>query len=231
MAEPTPSIPIPEAVLDALAERVAAIVIGRIGGTLRANQWMRTAAAAEYLGLTRSALYSRRSDIPHYKVDRLLLFKREELDAWIAQYRREPERPQSWVRSATAATSRRHSQREPPGKILRVRPRNGAEQPARPKRGRPLPPPLNGDEAQKDKWAWELEISRADLDAMNPKEFKTAWAARNERLREGGVFERIGELLQSLGSKGMDELQPSALIRAVQDLDQPNDSVDTPQSS
>jgi excisionase family DNA binding protein len=213
VAEPTPSIPIPEAVLDALAERVAAIVIGRIGGTLRANQWMRTAAAAEYLGLTRSALYSRRSDIPHYKVDRLLLFKREELDAWIAQYRREPERPQSWVRSATAATSRRHSQREPPGKILRVRPRNGAEQPARPK------------------WAWELEISRADLDAMNPKEFKTAWAARNERLREGGVFERIGELLQSLGSKGMDELQPSALIRAVQDLDQPNDSVDTPQSS
>src|SRR5271163_3937774 len=39
----------------------------------------------------------------------------------------------------------------------------GGDKPPRPKRERPLPPPLNGDEAQKDKWAWELEISRADL--------------------------------------------------------------------
>jgi excisionase family DNA binding protein len=215
-----PSIPIPEAVLDALAERVAAIVFERLEGTLRPNQWMRTAAAAEYLGMTRSALYSRRSDIPHYKVDRLLLFKREELDDWIAQYRREPERPERWIRPMTAAP-RQPSRRAPPGSILRVRPRTGADKFARPKRERPLPPPLNGDEAHKDKWAWELEISRSELDAMNPKEFERAWEARNERLREGRVFERIGELLQRLGSRGMEELQPSALIRAVQELDQP----------
>jgi hypothetical protein len=174
VAEPMPSIPIPEAVLDALAERVAAIVVERLGGTLRPNQWMRTAAAAEYLGMTRGALYSRRADIPHYKVDRLLLFKLEELDAWIAQYHREPQRNASWARP-TPAASRRYSQREPPGKILRSRPRTGTDQPARPKRERPLPPPLSGDDAQKDKWAWELEISRADLDAMNPKEFERAW--------------------------------------------------------
>jgi len=55
---------------------------------------------------------------------------------------------------------------------------------------------------------------------MNPKEFERAWEARNERLREGGVFERIDDLLQKLGSKGMEELQPSALIKAVQELDE-----------
>jgi excisionase family DNA binding protein len=218
VADPVPSIPIPEAVLDALAERVAAIVVERLGGTLRPNQWMRTAAAAEYLGMTRGALYSRRGDIPHYKVDRLLLFKREELDAWIAQYHSEPQRQEIWARPTTAA-SRRYSQREPPGRSFRSR--LDADKPARPKRERPLPPPLCGDEAHKDKWAWELEISRADLDAMNPKEFERAWEARNERLREGGVFEHIDELLEKLGSKGIDELQPSALIRAVQELDQP----------
>jgi len=179
---------------------------------------MRTAAAGEYLGMTRSALYSRRGDIPHYKVDRLLLCKREELDAWIAQYHREPQRQEIWARP-TAAASRRHSQREPPGRSFRAR--VDADKSARPKRERPLPPPLCGDEAHKDKWAWELEISRADLDAMNPKEFERAWEARNERLREGGVFEHIDELLQKLGDKGMEELPPSALIRAVQELNQP----------
>jgi excisionase family DNA binding protein len=218
VAEQAPSIPIPEAVLDAVAERVAAIVVERLGGTLRPNQWMRTTAAAEYLGMTRSALYSRRGDIPHYKVDRLLLFKREELDAWIAQYHREPRRPEIRAQPRTAGP-RRLSQREPPGRSFRARAH--ADKPPRPKRERPLPPPLSGDEAQKDKWAWELEISRADLDAMNPKEFERAWEARNERLREGRVFERIEELFQKFGTKRMEELQPSALIRAVQELDQP----------
>jgi excisionase family DNA binding protein len=178
---------------------------------------MRTAAAAEYLGMTRSALYSRRGDIPRYKVDRLLLFKRDELDAWIAQYASEPQRPEIRAQPRTTGP-RRLSKREPLGRSFRAA--AGGDKPPRPKRERPLPPPLNGDEAQKDKWAWELEISRADLDAMNPTEFKRAWETRNERLREGGVFERIDELLQKLGSKGLDELQPSALIRAVQQLDQ-----------
>jgi len=61
---------------------------------------------------------------------------------------------------------------------------------------------------------------------MNPKEFERAWEARNERLREGRVFERIDELFQKLGTKGMEELQPSALIRAVEELDQPSEPVD-----
>lgn len=154
------------------------------------------------------------------------MFKREELDAWITQYRREPQKPASWAQPAPAAP-RRLSPTEPAGRSFRDR--AAADKPARPKRERPLPPPLNGDEAQKDKWAWELEISRADLDAMNPKEFQRAWEARNERLREGRVFERIDELFQKLGTKGMDELQPSALIRAVQELDQPSEPVDKPE--
>ena len=32
-----------------------------------------------------------RMAMPHYKVDGILLFKRDELDAWLEQYREEPE--------------------------------------------------------------------------------------------------------------------------------------------
>lgn len=111
MNEPEPAIPIPSDVLDAIAERVADIVIERLSDELRptTGRWMRTREAAEYLGLTRSPLYSRIGDVPHHKIDRLLLFKRDDLDAWLASHRREPDNPQTWVR---------HS--EP---ILRSRPR------------------------------------------------------------------------------------------------------------
>lgn len=53
---------------------------------------MRTKEAAEYLGLTRGALYSRIAQIPHYRFERMLPFRREELDAWVEQHRVEPPR-------------------------------------------------------------------------------------------------------------------------------------------
>ncbi len=85
-------VPIPEEVLDALAERIAHIVVERITDSLLppSNRWMRTREAAEYLGLTRSAPYGRIADIPHHKVDRLLLFKRDDLDDWVERHRHEP---------------------------------------------------------------------------------------------------------------------------------------------
>jgi hypothetical protein len=64
---------------------------------------------------------------------------------------------------------------------------------------RPLPPPLGGDEQDKDKWARELEITRAELDEMSPSDFGKAWDKRNERLREGGVFEYLTELTDAHG--------------------------------
>ena len=211
--ESSVSIPFPEPMLEAIAERVAALVIERIEDGLRPSAWMRALGAAEYVGLTRSALYNRVGRIPHYKVDRLLLFKREDLDIWMDQHRREPAGAASWLRAASPPRSPRSSRLAET--TFRSRVRTGQ---AKPKRERPLLPPLSGNEDQKAKWARELEISRPELDAMSPTEFKRTWAARNERLREGGVFEHIGELLEKLGSRAMKEMHPSALIQAVHDL-------------
>ena len=56
------------------------------------STWMRSSEAAQYLGWSRSALHNRvsRSAMPHYKVDGILLFRRDELDGWLEQYREEP---------------------------------------------------------------------------------------------------------------------------------------------
>jgi hypothetical protein len=76
---------LPSAVIDAVADRVADIVIERLGEELRpaASGWMRTREAAAYLGMTRSALCGRAREIPQYKFDRMLLLKRKDLDTWV----------------------------------------------------------------------------------------------------------------------------------------------------
>ena len=88
----------------------------------------------------------------------------------------------------------------------------------RKKRERPLPAPLGGDDKQKDHWARELEISRAELDEMSPRDFDKAWEARNERLRAGGVFDHLTELTDAYGLDVVDKLTASELIKAVTDL-------------
>ncbi len=213
------ALPIPEEFSDALAERVAERVIERIGESLppRSNCWMRTREAAEYVGLTRSALYGRIADIPHHKIDRLLLFKRDDLDEWLERHRHEPSQARStWEvpQHARQAPRRRLS---PKPDSLPIGPKS--KQPdKRPRRERPLPPPLGGTEEHKENWARELEISRAELYAMSPKDFTTAWDRRNQRLQDGGVFERLGDLYDTLGSKAVDRLTPTELIQAVKDL-------------
>ena len=71
-----------------------------------------------------------------------------------------------------------------------------------------MPPPICGDEAQKKRWARELEISRKQLDDMSPKDFKQAWEARNQRMRDAGVFDRLGDLYDTLGAKAVEKLLP-----------------------
>jgi excisionase family DNA binding protein len=75
-------LPIPGEVIEALAERVAEIVIERFGEELRSaapGRWMRTREAAAYLGWSRQAVYDRvsRKGMPHYKVDGMLLLEIE----------------------------------------------------------------------------------------------------------------------------------------------------------
>jgi excisionase family DNA binding protein len=212
MTEPEPSIAIPSDVLNAIAERVADVVIEHLRAELQptTGHWMRTREAAAYLGLTRGALYSRIGDVPHHKIDRLLLFKRDDLDEWVASHRCEPQAPEAWRRSAPVVRSR-------PRKATHQK--ETARKGAKTKRERPLMPPIGGDGPQKDHWAAELEIPRAELDAMDPKDFKRAWDARNERLREAGVFDRLDKLYDKLGANVVERMHPGELIRAVKELD------------
>ena len=53
---------------------------------------------------------------------------------------------------------------------------------------------------------------------MSPKDFKQAWDARNERLREAGVFDRLSELDDKLGVNVVQGMHPGELIRAVKEL-------------
>ena len=215
------SVPIPSALLDALADRLADRLAARLSEPPRTSaSWMRTKDAADYLGLTRPALYSRIREMPHYRFERMLLFKRSDLDAWVESHRVEPSRQgehahahaiQAPIRSRTTS-----ARRQP---IADAIPRTVAEAPKkRRQRERPLPAPLCGDEAQKLHWAKELEISRDELNEMSPGDFKRAWDARNERLRAGGVFDHLDELWERLGQKRVDAMTPSELIAAVREL-------------
>jgi excisionase family DNA binding protein len=214
------SLPIPDELIDALARRVAEMVLAEMEDDLRPSQgrWLRAKDAAEYLGWTRSALYSRvhSQSIPHYKVENMLLFKRDELDRWLDEHRVEPQ--SSYASSEPPARSRAPRSSTPRGKNRGGESRHGelVEKPAPKRRERPLPPPLSGTEEQKDRWASELEITRAELDEMSPSEFEKAWKGRNERLGAAGVFEHLTELEEKYGQE-MWSMRPSELIEAVRE--------------
>jgi hypothetical protein len=159
-----------------------------------------------------------RMAMPHYKVDGILLIRRSELDAWLEHYREQPREQESL--SGTSSVARRPSRartvmRRPVAAEVR---KNELPKKSRSRAPRPLPPPLSGDEQHKDTWARELEITRAELDAMSPSAFAKAWDQRNERLREGGVFEYVTELTDAHGWKVIEKMTASELIGAVADL-------------
>ena len=53
---------------------------------------------------------------------------------------------------------------------------------------------------------------------MSPSDFGKAWDERNERLRDGGVFEYVTELSDAHGWDVVQKMTASELIRAVADL-------------
>jgi hypothetical protein len=80
------SIELPEKVLDALAERVAARVLERLGNEQDGDRWLDAKQAADYLGLSINALHKltaarqlpAEQDAPGHK----LWFRRSQLDHW-----------------------------------------------------------------------------------------------------------------------------------------------------
>ncbi len=79
----TLQLAVPAEVLDALAERAAAIVVNQIEA--EAEPWLDVPAAAAHLACGKSRIYALTSAgrIPHHRDGSRLLFRRTELDAWV----------------------------------------------------------------------------------------------------------------------------------------------------
>ena len=56
------------------------------------KEYMVIEELSEYLGIKKSTLYAKvaSKQIPHYKIDRLVRFKKTEIDRWMEGLRREP---------------------------------------------------------------------------------------------------------------------------------------------
>ena len=210
-------------ILDRLAEGTRAL--DRLADGPRGSEpgtWMRSVEVAQYLGWSRKSVYRRvaRMAMPHYKVDGILLFKRNEVDAWLEHYREESSGLET-VRPPTGAGTGSRAGRPPTVARQPVTADVDMHELPEKSKSRPpraLPPPLGGDEQHKDEWARQLEFTRRELDEMSPSEFGKAWDTRNERLREGGVFEYVTELTDAHGWKVIEKMTASELVSAVAGL-------------
>jgi excisionase family DNA binding protein len=83
----------PPSVVDALADRVAERILERVEGAT--SPWLSAAKAAAYLDWPRERLYklTAAGEIPHYKHAGRILFRRDELDQWLANYQQGYEPP------------------------------------------------------------------------------------------------------------------------------------------
>jgi hypothetical protein len=77
----------PDAV-EAVAQRAAEIVLERIAAGETSSPWLSGAkAAADYLGWPRERVYKRLRELPHFKDDGRLMFRRAELDRFVEERR------------------------------------------------------------------------------------------------------------------------------------------------
>ena len=84
------SLELPPEVIEAIAERAAELLAAR--ASAEPAPWMSVDEACEYLGIPKQSLYKLTSAkaIPHAKPGNRLLFKREDLDAWLEEHREGP---------------------------------------------------------------------------------------------------------------------------------------------
>ena len=87
------TLTVPDAIIEAVADRVATIVKSEIGTTTTtATPYMTVAEAAEYLRWSKERIYKLTAAraIPHIKHEGRLLFRRSDLDAWLDGFREGP---------------------------------------------------------------------------------------------------------------------------------------------
>lgn len=79
------AITIPDALVDAIAVRVAELLADKLPVQTRAEQWIGVDAAADHLACPRSRVYALASTgrLPHCKDGSRLLFRRSELDNYV----------------------------------------------------------------------------------------------------------------------------------------------------
>lgn len=84
------SLTLPPELLESIAERAAELVAARAPAA--PAPWMNVDQASHYLGIPKQSLYKLTSAkaIPHAKPGNRLLFKREDLDAWLEEHREGP---------------------------------------------------------------------------------------------------------------------------------------------
>jgi excisionase family DNA binding protein len=83
--------PLLDQVVNELAERVAnrlSLVANQASEQGAASPWMSITSAAAYLDWPKQRLYKlcASGEIPHYKHEGRLLFRRDELDAWLSTH-------------------------------------------------------------------------------------------------------------------------------------------------
>ena len=54
------------------------------------NDFMNIDELSQYLRIKKSTLYSKISEIPHYKLQHLIRFRRDEIDTWLLTFKKEP---------------------------------------------------------------------------------------------------------------------------------------------
>ena len=82
----------PAALVDAIATRLATIVKSEIDAATTATPYMTVAEAAEYLRWPKERIYklTAANAIPHFHQDGRILLRRDEIDAWLEQFREGP---------------------------------------------------------------------------------------------------------------------------------------------
>src|SRR6266571_3532754 len=81
------AFPIPDELVEAIAERVAAFVVERFEGQPPVSPWLDVPGACAYLGMSKDALYKLTAPkppaIPLHRIGSRIMFRRDELDAWL----------------------------------------------------------------------------------------------------------------------------------------------------
>lgn len=78
------ALEVPNALIETLAQRVAAVVLERLEAT-SSGRWLTVEQAAEYVGRSEEAIRGlvKRGELTAYKPDGRLQFDREQIDRWM----------------------------------------------------------------------------------------------------------------------------------------------------